>query len=209
MLTGSQSRGRLKGAIKLKSGKLPVYIIFPNINKSLLSFLIMNKRGQFFLIAAIVIVAILIGLSLVYTSTRTPRSEEQEIVDLSNEIYFEGAQVIDNGVYTDRSEAQIEQNLQVLMEDYSILYPDSEITSIYGDHYTTRICKPTGQVSLGSSQISADCKQTVDSGTIERRDGRIIVNIGEETYEFEDTPGETFYVIIRKESDTGEIIVET
>ena len=54
----------------------------------------MHKRGQFFLIAALVVVGILVGLSIAYTTVRTPR-EETQIYDLSEEIYYEGAQVID------------------------------------------------------------------------------------------------------------------
>ena len=47
----------------------------------------MHKKGQFFLIAAIVIIMIVIGLGTIYVSTNS-QSEDTQTVDLSEEIYF-------------------------------------------------------------------------------------------------------------------------
>ena len=44
----------------------------------------MNKRGQFFLIAAVVVIAILVGLAALYSVADTPQ-EDSVVFDLSKE----------------------------------------------------------------------------------------------------------------------------
>src|SRR3989344_2736787 len=56
----------------------------------------MNKRGQFFLIAAVVIAGILIGLGAVYVSLSSQK-EDRIVYDLTKEISYEASRVIDKG----------------------------------------------------------------------------------------------------------------
>ena len=167
----------------------------------------MDKRGQFFLIAALVVVGILIGLSIVYTTTRTSE-EEARIYDLSNEIYYEGSQVIDSGIFSGDEEL-IESRIDELIEDYSSLYPDSDITLLYGDGTgKTFECAESGDIGYGTASL-AFCEPTsytTESGISEET---VWVKLEDEEYKFDLKPGENFFIVIQKESREGEQIVAT
>ena len=66
----------------------------------------MDKRGQFFLIAAVVIIGLIIGLSVVYNSVKAPK-EDSQVYDLSKEIDYESAQVIDHGTFNALTETAV------------------------------------------------------------------------------------------------------
>jgi len=168
----------------------------------------MNKRGQFFLIAALVVIGIIIGLSIAYTTVKTPR-EETRVFDLSNEIYYEGAQVIDTGILNTDYSGNIQNDIDELIGNYSALYPDSKITVVYGTSATTYTCSPTGTIGFSNTGVST-CKLNKESTTTTKSDdNKVEVWLGEETYEFELNPGQNFFVVIRKESAGGEQIVAT
>ena len=58
----------------------------------------MNKRGQFYLVAAVIIVLVVIGISSVKTYS-VIKSEPQNLEDLSLELSEETARIVDYGVY--------------------------------------------------------------------------------------------------------------
>lgn len=197
VLTGSQNRGRLKGADNLKSGKLPVY------TKKM-----KNKRGQVFLIIALVVIGVVIGLSFTYTKTRAPQ-EETRVLDLSNEIYYEGAQVIDRGVYLNQPE-QIESKINELIGNYSQLNPDSEITVIYGDASgRTYRCKETGSAGVGTAG-QVFCELQIEDVRGTKGNGEITIALSEEeTYTFQLEGEQNFFIVLKKETTTGQEIVVT
>jgi hypothetical protein len=91
-----------------------------------------EKKGQFFLIAAIVIVIITASLVLIRNYSKTPELEKQ-IYDLSNEINFEASQVLFNGVYSGSSETDISDNTKQLLAFYAKTNPNTDIAVFYGD----------------------------------------------------------------------------
>jgi len=60
-------------------------------------FIMRNKRGQFYLIAAIIIIGLLTGFSLLRNSAKT--SSDTKIYDLSKELKTETGWVYDSGTY--------------------------------------------------------------------------------------------------------------
>lgn len=167
-----------------------------------------NKRGQIFLIIALVVIGIIIGLSFTYTKTRAPQ-EESRVIDLSNEIYYEGAQVVDRGVYSGQ-QGGIEIKINDLISSYSQLNPDSEITVIYGNgNGTTYRCKESGSASIGTAAQSL-CELDTDTFEIPPQDGVITVALGGETYTFElENAEQNFFIVLKKETSTGQEIVAT
>ena len=166
-----------------------------------------NKRGQIFLILALVIIGIIIGLSFTYTKTRVPQ-EEARVIDLSNEIYYEGAQVVDRGVFLDNS-ANIESKINELIGNYSQLNPDSEITVIYGSgHGATYSCKETGSITTGTASQTL-CEIQTTSIDNPPENNQVSVVVGEETYYFDLEGEQNFFIVIKKETSTGQQIVTT
>ncbi len=97
----------------------------------------MNKRGQFFLVATVIIVAILLSIVNVQNSIKVSE-EDLTVYDLSNELNLEGSQVIISGILRDLSEEQIKENLTTLINHYSQTNPEKDIVAIYGDSEATK-----------------------------------------------------------------------
>ena len=92
----------------------------------------LNKRGQFYLIAAIIIVGVLFGLTAIYNSASSQK-EDSKVYDLSKEVDFESARVIDSGIFYGRNQSEINDYLYRLIEYYGKTNPPSNIVLLYGN----------------------------------------------------------------------------
>ena len=180
----------------------------------------MNKRGQFFLISALVIVGIIIGLTTIYNQIQT-NEEDTTIYDLSREISYESGQVIDNGIIYSLSQPEIESHLINLTDFYSQTNPESEFNILYGDGKTLKILQykkaNTGSisVSVGGSEV------TINGEGSEKKQGskdrcnekgvscadKVEVNLDNTNYNFDLREGQFFYVIIKKNKPNNEAFV--
>lgn len=169
----------------------------------------MNKRGQFYLIAALVVVGLIAGLATVYNSAKS-LSEDIAVYDLSEEIIFEGSQVLASGVFNAQEDDQIVQNVENLTEYYAKTNPNSELIVIYGDtnelHYIIYNNTVAGTISIQGS--SGETSELIIPGRLEKRKGTITpgqdhsveIRLGPNAmYNFDVKPGKQFYIILRKE----------
>ena len=92
----------------------------------------MLKRGQFYLMAAIVIIVILSGLSHVYSSIRVI-NDKLDLNGLTEEIHFETRNLIDNRMYAGKTEGEIAGNIKNITDFYSNKYLGVKIVAVYGD----------------------------------------------------------------------------
>ena len=98
-----------------------------------------NKRGQFYLIAAIIIIGALIGVVTVTNFAITRQSaDEIKVYQLSQELKLESEQVINYGILT----SSLDTALSRFTEEYSSYIGDQEndVYFIYGDKKS--IAKP-------------------------------------------------------------------
>ena len=135
----------------------------------------MNKRGQFFLIAALVIVTTLIELSTVYISTTSP-NEDTQVFDISEEINQEAAQVIFNG-YESGNTQDIDNNIRDLVSFYAKTNPESDIAVYYGDQdkvqsivYESDQCDPSPNQNSAAPIFSIPGDDDDDDGEEEDDD---------------------------------------
>lgn len=91
----------------------------------------MNKRGQFFLLAAVILSSILVTLTSTVNYARVSK-EPKQFYDLSNDIKMEGAEVLNYGVYNHTSNAigDFSSKLGDYLADSN---PDTELFLIYGN----------------------------------------------------------------------------
>jgi len=176
----------------------------------------MNKRGQFFLIAALVIIGVIAGLTTVYNVTKISE-EDLAVYDLTSELNFEGSQVLASGVFNDFSDNKIVENIEQLIEFYAQSNPDSEFVGIYGNETTITLIvyrtETDGSISIilgegGSTfPISGTTRGIIE--TFSRpSEGIVIIEIDGEVFTFDLRPGQTLYIIVEKESE-GERFVAT
>lgn len=157
----------------------------------------MNRGGQFYLIAAIVIVAVIIGFAAV--SNTSKRNEVVKIYDLGEELGIESSAVLDYGTVNPD---------EIDLEDFSEQYNDyaevegRDMFFIFGGLDGVTIISYqevlTGTINLGGQVIQI----TETQGVIQNQDPRgntIEVEIKGTTYTFELKEGENFYFLIQQE----------
>lgn len=168
----------------------------------------MKKRGQFYIIAAIIISIILLGLFAARNYILVG-PKEVKFYDLSKELNLESGYVIDHGIYKD-------EDLDVLVDQWASAYVNysSKVTEVgewifvYGDEeeidaivFTNEV---SGTVSINIGTSSSNIKITGDAKKYKKEniaaEGNL-VNLttpdGDE-YEFNLNRGENFFFVISK-----------
>jgi hypothetical protein len=167
----------------------------------------MKKRGQFYLIATIVIVTVIIGFVTISNYSRTSFIN---IYDMGKELEIEGGKILDYGIYNDLN---ITILLESFMEDYSKYRGVNELYFVSGDINEIAI---TGYqksneepiiVNVGGedSQITFS-PQVILSETFSPLENNITLTVNNENYKFEIRTGENFYFIIIKTIEREEHI---
>jgi len=168
----------------------------------------MEKRAQFYLIAALVIIGIVTGLTTVYTSS-TISEEDRVVYDLSSEISYEATKMIDNGILHGTDDAALRQNITELVKLYATdVSSREEIVVVFGNKekvkIITYILSETGKVcvSLGGSPSCFDQTESEINSEEQTPDQSGIVNVEikqGQSYEFELQRGQNFFMILRKQ----------
>ncbi|MFQ5531211.1 MAG: hypothetical protein ACE5ES_01205 [Candidatus Nanoarchaeia archaeon] len=185
----------------------------------------LNKRGQFYLLAAIVIIAAIIGFAAV--SNVVKKRGETTIFDIGKELSIEGARVIDFGTIqagTAYAVSNVSGTLQnvSLIEHFTNLYDlykgvDKEIFYIFGNEADSSLqafkysdlVVGTIDINVGGTFSGLEISQRAkESLTIDTSGGKIKATIEQITYEFDLKAGENFYFVISQDID-GERIVAT
>ncbi|MBX4212550.1 hypothetical protein KW787_03805 [Candidatus Pacearchaeota archaeon] len=175
----------------------------------------MNKKGQFFLIAALVIVSILVGLAAVYTSTTTTKPNPV-VYTLSNEISYEGSQVIDHGVFQALSKDEISKDIKNLTEYYSAVNPDKDIVVVYGNQTLAQVLEydNTGKGKVCFDVGGGECPG-IDIRDVEKKnydirpdENTVRITISDVPYEFTLKQGENFYIVIKTDTEHGTTVAQ-
>jgi hypothetical protein len=183
----------------------------------------MEKRGQFFLFMAFIVVIAFVGLGTIYTSVKAP-AEDYYFIDLSEQMQLEGYNVIDNGVFNALTQAQINENVELILEVYAKANLDSDIIAVYGDendmsvaNYEEEITGSVGISTGAASAVSQQIKKKVInrpsftlSGSGEKKIKVTLSNNVQEkenlTYEFKLKKGQNFFLALKKQRG-DEIVV--
>ena len=166
----------------------------------------MNKRGQLFLIASVVIAFVLLGLGATYVATQS-KKEDTRVYDLSKEISFESSKVIDSGVFNVLTEEQINKNLFNLSVYYAEANPQSDIRIYYGDsekiYYTIYNTSQIGEVGINTGGASSSQMievRSVTNGTGSSVNGQVKLILNQEKnvfYNFNLTSGQNFFIVLK------------
>ena len=148
---------------------------------------LLNKRGQFFLIAALIIITIIFSFSIVYISAGAPTSETEITNSIAKDIKYESVQLINQGVHQGSDYNSISYNLTNFTYYYSKAYPMHNMTFIMEDlaGYFALQSKDGNMTRLGSHQFSSN----------------VSVSLNNPDYTFNITTGYDFYVIIQKQGE--------
>ena len=166
----------------------------------------MNKRGQFYLVAALVIIGIITGLATVYNTARGS-IEDATVYDLSKEINFEAAQVIDSGIFQAKTYEERSANIEFLTDFYATQHPNNDLFILYGNESNITLVfynfTESGNVGIAIGgppiQFSVSGPGKLKQNVERQGDAVSVLFDAETTYNFALRPGQTFFVILRKE----------
>ncbi len=150
-------------------------------------FSIKNRKGQFYLIAALIIITLIIGYAGV--SNYLEKKESIKLYNLGEELGIESQNVLDYGIYNELEE----EAMAILLEDFVKTYAayieeGIEITFIFGnpEKITVMGYRELEEVPFISWEITESGKE-------------VIVTINGIDYEFKLKPGENFYFVISQD----------
>lgn len=177
----------------------------------------MNNHGQFFLLAAVIIITGIVAIASIKTFVIEPGGSSQErVYDLSEELGFESAKVIDYGVYNN---AYTDSLMDSWLDSYTDYAKNKEGIEewlfVYGDEEELRIIsytsEETGGVSmnLGNDRIGSRAKSELkkEKKKLTNNEKRVIIKdtLGIDR-DFNLERGENFYFVLAKINE-GETII--
>lgn len=172
-----------------------------------------NKRGQFYLLAAVIIIVVILAFAL--SSNFLQDKNPVKLYDLGEELGIESESVLNYGTFNEDSKIE---NFTGLYSEYA--GDDKELYFVYGNEETIKVAGfrdvIVGTVSIklggsGSGQEFSHSKFTTKEHQREQGTTQIRILIGEKEnqkeYVIELEPGENFYFIISQELDGEQHVV--
>jgi hypothetical protein len=156
----------------------------------------MNKRGQFYLVAALVIILIMLGVTEIYNKV-TSTNESDKAESLVREIGFEASKIIDNGAFLSLPKSNITANLNSTLEIYALNNPDTEIAFVYGNSSEIKFTQGFSvyyslqKVNNGNQRVlkTLDLTSNMNLATIKLDEN--------DTYVFNITNGQNFFLVTK------------
>ena len=161
-----------------------------------------NKRGQYFLIAAIVIIVVVV--SIITVSNYTQRKDVTRLYDLGQELGIESQNVIDYGTYNSQSPSEMNTMMLNFISNYrSYIGTDKNVYFAFGNKNNISVIGYQQAAESESVCIkidSGDCVPYVGGEKIQEFTGagmsKAAIVIGDVQYEFKLREGENFYFVI-------------
>jgi len=174
----------------------------------------MNKRGQFYIVAAIIIILAIAGIASIKTYAII-KSEPRAVKDLSFELNEESLRIVDYGIYNNQDVAGILDTFtDTEFAPYFLQKTDNtNVVFVYGNKtYLTAVTYNTASTGSISATIGGETTMWNTVTTFADRVNVIPtdpleVTILNRTFTFELKDNEMFYFVMAQERE-GEIYVE-
>lgn len=174
------------------------------------------KKAQFYILAAIIIVLIVITLSSIVTYS-VVRTEPKSVSEIEKILRSESSNIVKYGMVS--GNVKLDEFTRTDLANYLGLNPDlsrTNITIVYGNGESDTLQAITyseessGSVGIGGvEQRFRKAKTSIESVSItDTADGKVKVDILQKEYTFDLKEGENFYFVIVNEQG-GETFVGT
>jgi hypothetical protein len=166
-----------------------------------------NKKGQMYLIAAVIIVTIVLGFAAISNYSRTKNTIR--LYNLKEDLEIASENVLEYGVYNEYND----EEMQDLIEDFIQLYTEYigegiEIYFVYGNRNLITIATYSDLDSIDiEDETILITSGEVTTKVFEPQGNKVVVQIESIEYEFDLKSGENFYFIISQEIGEEEHIV--
>ena len=162
----------------------------------------MKKKGQFYLIAAIIIITIILGFAVI--SNYSKKQSSIKVYDLAEELGIESRKVLDFGTYKEYDETEMSELLGNFIQSY-IDYAGEErsLYFVFGNYDKITVVAykdlTSGELSLeGESPLIITQGEHI-SEEFFPKGNKVEIIIDGLKFEFKLKPGENFYFVIFQE----------
>ncbi len=176
-----------------------------------------NKRGQFYILAAIIIVLAVSGIASVKTYAAT-KPEARKIQDIGAELSEEGSRIVDYGIYNGQdldnlldsfTDTEFAPYFLKKTENTDVVFIYGDKTNLWGVRYnqqsTGTISATIGGASTNWGIVNTFADRTAITDT--DGDGIITVDLLGKSFDFDLKDNEMFYFLIAQEKE-GETYIE-
>ncbi len=168
-----------------------------------------NKTGQFYLISAVILAMLVVG---VFTISNYLRKESNVKLEyLKEEIKTESEYVLDYSSFNQLSNTNLYILLSSFTKDYIDKEKDKDLYFVFGDHDNITVTgyqKTPKQVSVSSGSSVIITEEAGEfTGGINPSMPTLTLSIGNTPYLFELNNGKNFYFILSQKINKGEYII--
>ena len=170
-----------------------------------------NKAGQFYLITAVILVMLVVGLFTIFNYSE--RGSDVMLNYLIEEIQIESAYVLDYGLYNELSDGVFYGLLLDFTEDYIDYQREGiDLYFIFGDQENLTITgyqetEKQVSVSSGSSYTTITNEAGEFIGGIDPETDTLTLFINDAQYTFKLNKGKNFYFVLSQKINKGEYII--
>jgi len=170
-----------------------------------------NKRGQFYIVTAVIIVLVVIGMASIDTQVYV-NPVSTTVYELGVELNQEGSKIIDYGIYNGQdTNLLLSGFIEEEFADYFLKKTkDTEISFVYGNETELSITNYNttnrGDITFGGSKIKIK-EELISKKKINPNSKKVKVKIEDRDYDFDLNPGQNFYFLI-KYKEGEEILVK-
>ncbi|MCX6749759.1 MAG: hypothetical protein NTW17_03400 [Candidatus Pacearchaeota archaeon] len=166
-----------------------------------------NKRGQFYLVAAIILTMIIISIATI--SNYSKRSKYSDLNSLKDELQIESARVLDYGIHNQLTQVQMNELIQNFTQDYiNSESSDKNLYFVFGtqSNITLKLYQNNENNVFLDNNFVTNSSGTIVSN-INPAGENINLTIDTNSYTFDIKSGENFYFVISKEAEGEEYVV--
>jgi len=161
----------------------------------------MNKRGQFYLVAALIIILLFLSFNEInFRINSTENNERAE--NLVRQISFEASQIIDYATLNLMSDTATMKLLNETLYLYAADNPDTEFAFAYGNDSSIASSAFIEHVSLSDTN-----QRVLKTPTLSYSMNKAILTLDEkDNYEFNVSSGKNFFLIVKIRSGNERIV---
>jgi|SRR3990172_5624634 len=168
-----------------------------------------NRKGQFFLIATVIIIGLIAGFAVVTNSL--DRKSSVKFYQVEEELRFESAKVIDYGINQGFTDLEMKNQLTTFADNYSEYSNADDFYYILGTMGSVNFAglkkKSSGEISLeGATPSTISVTGTFAPTSLISSGTNINMTVSGTKYQFQLRTGQNFFFVVSKEID-GDVYV--
>ena len=169
-----------------------------------------NKSGQFYIIAAVILTLIILGI--VTIANYLTRSSDVKIEELKEEIKIESSKVMDYVLENEFDQNQKYETFMNFTRNYADYQgKDKDIYFLFGNVNNMTVAgsqKEANTVFLNDNFVTDSSGEFVGSIILNAGEENINLLINKDSYDFKLNAGENFYFVISKKFGDEEYIIQ-